>query len=209
MTAPNTQNERDYEALRRAQRAHEPSMEEILASIRAIIADDRAPEPARATPPLRAVTSIGPQIVYSNDGPVRGTVESAPAGKAPDVALTQEAANVVWARPRAEVPANELEDLGVSVSQKGRGPVGNEAPAMETAPPVDAAPLLSDETDRAVAASFSALSTTVALQSTETIERLTREMLRPMVKTWLDENLPTLVERLVRAEIQRVARGGR
>ena len=41
------------------------------------------------------------------------------------------------------------------------------------------------------------------------MESLTREMLRPMIKTWLDENLPSLVERLVRAEIQRVARGGR
>jgi hypothetical protein len=34
-------------------------------------------------------------------------------------------------------------------------------------------------------------------------------MLRPMIKTWLDDNLPALVERLVRIEIQRVARGGR
>jgi uncharacterized protein len=36
---------------------------------------------------------------------------------------------------------------------------------------------------------------------------MVRDMLRPMVKTWLDDNLPTLVERLVREEIQRVARG--
>jgi cell pole-organizing protein PopZ len=36
-----------------------------------------------------------------------------------------------------------------------------------------------------------------------------REMLRPMLRAWLDDNLPTLVERLVRAEIERVARGGR
>jgi cell pole-organizing protein PopZ len=38
---------------------------------------------------------------------------------------------------------------------------------------------------------------------------MTREILRPMIKTWLDEHLPSLVERLVRAEIQRVARGVR
>ena len=38
---------------------------------------------------------------------------------------------------------------------------------------------------------------------------MAREMLRPMIKAWLDENLPAMVERLVRAEIQRVARGGR
>ncbi len=36
---------------------------------------------------------------------------------------------------------------------------------------------------------------------------LTREMLRPMLKTWLDDNLPVIVERLVSAEIERVARG--
>ena len=48
MSAPNpTGGEREFDALRRAQRAHEPSMEEILASIRAIIADDRAAEPAK------------------------------------------------------------------------------------------------------------------------------------------------------------------
>ena len=35
---------------------------------------------------------------------------------------------------------------------------------------------------------------------------MTREILRPMIKSWLDEHLPSLVERLVRAEIQRVAR---
>jgi len=38
---------------------------------------------------------------------------------------------------------------------------------------------------------------------------MTREILRPMLKAWLDEHLPSLVERLVRAEIQRVARGER
>ena len=47
------------------------------------------------------------------------------------------------------------------------------------------------------------------MQSAELAENMTREILRPMLKAWLDENLPSLVERLVRAEIQRVARGGR
>ncbi len=35
---------------------------------------------------------------------------------------------------------------------------------------------------------------------------LTREMLRPMLKAWLDANLPAIVERLIRAEIERIAR---
>jgi hypothetical protein len=34
-------------------------------------------------------------------------------------------------------------------------------------------------------------------------------MMRPMLREWLEENLPGLVERIVRAEIERVARGGR
>src|SRR5277367_4850627 len=68
MSAPNpTGVEREFDALRRAQRAHEPSMEEILASIRAIIADDRATEPVRAAP--KVIAGAGPQIVYSNDSP--------------------------------------------------------------------------------------------------------------------------------------------
>jgi cell pole-organizing protein PopZ len=70
-------------------------------------------------------------------------------------------------------------------------------------------PFVSPSTDAAVSASFGALSASVALQNSEMIDGLAREMLRPMLKTWLDDNLPSLVERLVRAEIQRVARGGR
>ena len=56
---------------------------------------------------------------------------------------------------------------------------------------------------------FETLAATVVLQNTDMLERMMRELLRPLVKTWLDENLPTLVERLVRNEIERVARGGR
>lgn len=39
-----------------------------------------------------------------------------------------------------------------------------------------------------------------------TIEDIVRELLRPMLKSWLDENLPGMVERMVRAEIERIAR---
>ena len=45
------------------------------------------------------------------------------------------------------------------------------------------------------------------VQNARTLEDLVREMLRPMLKTWLDDNLPGMVERLVRAEIERVSRG--
>jgi hypothetical protein len=48
---------------------------------------------------------------------------------------------------------------------------------------------------------------TVPAQNGRTLEDLVKEMLRPQLKTWLDDNLPGMVERLVRAEIERVSRG--
>jgi len=177
-------NERDLDALRRAQRAHEPSMEEILASIRSIIADDREPA-GRVQPP-----AAGPQIVYSNES-APAARPSAPAAQtqAPEsAAASPPTPKVVWSQPEPE-PEPE--------------------PVAAYAEPEPAEPLASPQTDDAVAASFGALSASVAMHSAEMIEGLMREMLRPMLKTWLDENLPSVVERLVRAEIQRVARGGR
>jgi cell pole-organizing protein PopZ len=69
------------------------------------------------------------------------------------------------------------------------------------------AQLLSRETSAAVDSAFNSLAQTVLVQNARTLEDLVREMLRPMLKTWLDDNLPGMVERLVRAEIERVSRG--
>jgi uncharacterized protein len=68
-------------------------------------------------------------------------------------------------------------------------------------------PLLSASTTGAVDSAFNALAQSVLVQNSQTLEDLVREMLRPMLKAWLDDNLPALVERLVRAEIERVSRG--
>ncbi len=67
--------------------------------------------------------------------------------------------------------------------------------------------LISDATTAAVDSAFNALAQTVLVQNGRTLEDLVREMLRPMLKVWLDDNLPSMVERLVRAEIERVSRG--
>ena len=69
--------------------------------------------------------------------------------------------------------------------------------------------LISTSAGAAVSSSFQALAETVLFRDPDTVERMVREALRPMLKTWLDDNLPSMVERLVRAEIERVARGGR
>jgi cell pole-organizing protein PopZ len=67
--------------------------------------------------------------------------------------------------------------------------------------------LISREVNNAVHSAFNALAQTVLVDNARTLEDLVREMLRPMLKSWLDDNLPTVVERLVRAEIERVSRG--
>ena len=86
-----------------------------------------------------------------------------------------------------------------------------EAPEPPAAPqrPVSepAAQLLSSATSAAVDSAFNTLAQTVLVQNARTLEDLVREMLRPLLKTWLDDNLPGVVERLVRTEIERVSRG--
>jgi cell pole-organizing protein PopZ len=67
--------------------------------------------------------------------------------------------------------------------------------------------LVSAATSAAVDSAFNTLAQTVLVQNGRTLEDLVREMLRPLLKSWLDDNLPGLVERLVRAEIERVSRG--
>ncbi len=67
--------------------------------------------------------------------------------------------------------------------------------------------LVSEQTSRQVAAAFGELSEAFASRSRKTFDEMAEEMLRPMLQDWLDNNLPALVERLVREEIERVARG--
>ena len=210
MNAPNPSGgERDFDALRRAQRAHEPSMEEILASIRAIIADDRGAESGRPTPGPKPATGTGPQIVYSKDSPATPRTvpedETAPPksqSPEPPVADTPQAA---WRRPEEALGARPETEQ----SSRAEEEAALESESLSDEDPSGEAPLLSEDADRAVSESFNALSTSLTFPSAELLEGMTREMLRPMIKTWLDEHLPSLVERLVRAEIQRVARGGR
>ena len=81
--------------------------------------------------------------------------------------------------------------------------------AEPTAASASDAHLLSQEADASVSGAFSALAHTILAQNARTLEDLVAEMLQPMLKSWLDENLPALVERLVQEEIERVSRGRR
>jgi cell pole-organizing protein PopZ len=70
--------------------------------------------------------------------------------------------------------------------------------------------MMSPEASASAESAFSRLADSLISRATSerSIEDITRELLRPMLKQWLDEHLPTLVERLVREEIERVARRG-
>ncbi|WP_414644275.1 PopZ family protein [Bosea sp. (in: a-proteobacteria)] len=186
---------------------NEPSMEEILASIRRIISDDEV-KPAEAA------------------------VEPAPVAEEPaavdidaDVLdLGAEAALVPDAEPEAEpvdgdvdfldppAPAPEPQPVQVAPEpppEPVAPPVFAAAPPPPPSAPFDMAQLLSDQTSSAVTSAFGQLAHTVLSNNARTLEDLVKDMLKPMLKGWLDDNLPTMVERLVRAEIERVARGGR
>jgi cell pole-organizing protein PopZ len=71
------------------------------------------------------------------------------------------------------------------------------------------AALVSPAVGERVAQSFGALAEAVDAGPRRSFDEIAEDMLRPMLQEWLDDNLPTLVERLVREEIERVARGPR
>ncbi|MER8699679.1 PopZ family protein [Mesorhizobium sp. M1273] len=127
------------------------------------------------------------------------------------------------AEPKAEVfeneataePVPEPSEIGPEPSESGpeRSKIGPESsriglarPAASEAPSLRPA-ILSEHAGRQVAAAFGELSDAFASRSKKTFDEMAEEMLRPMLQDWLDNNLPTLVERLVREEIERVARG--
>ncbi len=70
-------------------------------------------------------------------------------------------------------------------------------------------PLMSTEAASSIASHFDTLAATMFINDSGILRDYAQEMMRPMLKQWLDDNLPVIVERLVRAEIERVARGGR
>jgi cell pole-organizing protein PopZ len=213
-------------------KAQEPSMEEILASIRRIIADDDASKPAKA--PESAAPPKPPSAVAAPSRPV----PPAPPPKAPTpppapkpAASSQTAANSQdeidamlaeldgpKAAPKSS-PAEVLDLTEAMAAPATPAPAPGPTPSFRTidgtsdvvfstkpAPPPDRA-LISNETIAAVDSAFNTLAHTVIGQNARTLEDLVREMLRPMLKSWLDDNLPGMVERIVRAEIERVSRG--
>ncbi len=226
-------------------KVQEPSMEEILASIRRIIAEDEAkpplgaakpatsgeaisaksslqtdkppsvvPAPAKASPPGRASTGQNDieAMLAGLDEPPLQTAVRPPDGEV--LELTDEMALPTDSFNKIE-PEDDLEiNEGAAAAQR-REPAAAKprepavAPAFSDDAPVPPSTqqMLSRTTVSAVESAFNTLANTVLSNNARTLEDLVREMLRPMLKSWLDDNLPGLVERIVKAEIERVSRG--
>jgi len=251
-------------------KVQEPSMEEILASIRRIIADDEAkppaaekaaaPEPVKvekpaavAPAPKPAMNDVPPSKIASAAAKT-APAAPAPAPRAPPPAPAAAASNnqddidallagldettvAEEVRPPAPEPAPEPEvleltdDMAVAPPTPApsaaaasfrkvdprddiefieSGRLAHKASSFEPAFEPAAAPkqpILAPSTVNAVESAFNALANTVLSNNARTLEDLVKEMLRPMLKSWLDDNLPALVERIVKAEIERVSRG--
>ncbi|MGL4812898.1 MAG: PopZ family protein [Beijerinckiaceae bacterium] len=185
-------------------KSHEPSMEEILASIRRIIADD---QPAAKTEPEPVVKADKPVLAAVAPPPADDDVldldDDPPAPPAPANAPVIDDEVVFQPRVVAE-PARAFEpELAAPLA-----PPPPPEPPRAAVPAIDQG-LLSAQAGIAVSSAFDHLAGTILAGSQRTLDDVVKDLLRPMLKVWLDDNLPTIVERLVRAEIERVARGGR
>jgi cell pole-organizing protein PopZ len=221
MNAPSSLSQDQKSAERKA---YEPSMEEILASIRRIIADDqtgtsRPATPKEATEP-RAFDSppaptgmpgpgFDPPAEALPKSPFAAQIEAAFAGittEKADPTLERDIAAQRMPQPKAGAPESEsARPVGGHIRREADR--RHAVPAAQVMPGED--PLISPQTDAAVSAAFNTLVASRFLQSNALVDDAIHDLLRPMLKAWLDDNLPILVERLVRAEIERVARGAR
>ena len=160
----------------------EPSMEEILASIRRIISEDEPPAP-----------------VLELKEPVRETAPSSRSQDVDDLLVFDEQdqpEDIGWATPEpvAPPPPQRQQPLRAAVE-----------------PDLDFEPIVSEPAINAAANAFTRLAGTIRLseQAGQTLEGVVREMLRPMLRDWLDQNLPAIVEAKVEAELDRISRVAR
>lgn len=196
--------------LPQAKPGNEPSMEEILASIRRIIADD-------------SVGTKRDEAYVAPPAPVAVPVQVAPPPAAP--VIEDPDADVLDLAEVATVAA-EVDDLQLvgldefDLNEEFEGtpvavdPAPLAQPALAAPQPLETVNAMSEhilrkETGGLVANAFAQLSRQSAMPAPgRTIEDLMIEMLRPMLSDWMDSHLPSIVERLVKAEIERVSRGG-
>ena len=166
------------------QNTQEPTMEEILASIRRIISED---EPAPA--PSTAEESASPPHGDEEEDVLELT-ERVDAPEDAEAMFEPEAATE---RVETSGDLDIYSRRGGEAERQDSDSYGDEA---LVSPPVAAT----------ASSSFVQLARTVEMGAGHTLEDIVREMLRPMLKDWLDTNLPGIVETAVQAEVERISR---
>jgi cell pole-organizing protein PopZ len=189
-------------------------MEEILASIRRIISDEggspAASQPAAApeAPPRREPPPAAAAVKPAAPAPEARRPAPPPPPVEDDEPDVLELTEVVEPKPQEKFHRVEGNDV---MFRDAEPPVREAPPVLAPRPPrpVVNEQLLSQQASTAVSSAFGSLAQTMFSGDSRTVDDLVREMLQPLLKAWLEDNLPSLVERLVRAEIERVSRGGR
>ncbi len=217
----------------------EPSMEEILASIRRIIEDSdttrKADElPSPAPQPASSVDVAAFRAEFQGEPADERRADSAGEKNAPPSSASLDKEETprsgIEAEAASEAAGDDVggdiemdfafEDEEVDVpDMPAPGAVNGAAAAVPSQPAspsasdmrggaVVSSTILSPHIGNQVAASFGELSEAMEARSRRSFDEIAEEMLRPMLREWLDDNLPHLVEKLVREEIERIARGG-
>jgi cell pole-organizing protein PopZ len=182
--------------------------QEIAADLEHEMAGGGAWQPATTTVPAAKPAPAG-------TGPAPRPVEQQASTDAPRHSASsspqQSLQSVVSALKREEKPAAATTRAAQTPTPAQAAPVDGPSPAATPVPSAMPAAqrqsIISAAAGRQVAAAFGELSDAFAARSKKTFDELAEQMLRPMLQEWLDNNLPLLVEKLVREEIERVARG--
>lgn len=197
-------------------------MEEILASIRRIISEDETPEaeakeaaPAAAAEPPAAEAEPAPVAAEPAPPSAAAAATPAPEPEPEPVAARYEEDDDDALELTEKVET--LGDLDVYTPAEPPPPVHEPEPPMApqpkaapepAAPAAPAATLVSATAAAAAANAFGKLSQAVAMPAEgRTLEDVVRELLRPLLQQWLDDNLPAIVQQAVEAEVERIARG--
>lgn len=206
--------------------AKEPSMDEILSSIRQIIADDDDSAVARSTtvaPEPDPVDELMADAALSEDEDDALELSTAQIveedagfdlsdipGNATDDDVEDDIAEIVEPDDISfDTDSEELEAFAEPEQIIEDEPVAQTAAMPDPTLSSDMADqLLEPATGAAIKSTFAKLSNVALGAHNMTIENMIREMLRPMLKDWLDENLPSVVEKMVEKEIERISRGG-
>jgi cell pole-organizing protein PopZ len=179
-------------------------MEEILASIRRIISEDEVapaeekPVAAEAHSPPVAEEPVAEELIVEDD--------EEPLVLEDEVL---ELTDRIDDEPEALASGADIDDLDFSAPPAEPEPAASVAAPLPSEEPPRAAeePLVSAPAAMSAASAFGALERTVMMPAAgRNLEDVVRELLRPMMKDWLDQNLPGIVEAQVAAEVERIAR---